>query len=285
MSRRILSLWDIMEPFLLTNVSGLFAMCSQLEQVASTSPANSELPVPWRTYVSFTVCTPAFFLCAQLDLTESRAAIFRLKESLDKDSSFTNHELLWRLESLRELMQSEMGKRLYLAVPENVSKFYGKKRLFGEAVHAAFPSTGFDISQAGTCLACGLYTAAGFHLVRTAEIGLWELGRDRQIPLAQNNRIEFAEWGLIIRELEVAIQAIQQWPNSPTKEDAHKFYNYVIEEVRSFNDGWRRHLAHVRKSQKPMEEDEAVALLGHVQRFMERLAAKISEGSYTSLIW
>jgi hypothetical protein len=31
--------------------------------------------------------------------------------------------------------------------------------------------------------------------MRVAEVGLWELGRDRQIPLAQSAKIEFTEWG------------------------------------------------------------------------------------------
>lgn len=121
--------------------------------------------------------------------------------------------------------------------------------------------------------------------MRAAEVGLWELGRDRQIPLAQSGKIEFTDWGLIIRELEDAVKAIQQWPNSTTKEDAHKFYNSSLVEIRAFNDGWRRHSAHARPHMPKMEPDEAIALWGHVYRFMNTLATKIGEGNYTQLIW
>jgi hypothetical protein len=121
--------------------------------------------------------------------------------------------------------------------------------------------------------------------MRAAEVGLWELGRDRQIPLAKSGKIEFAEWGVIISELEDAVRLIQQWPNSAMKEEAHKFYNTAIVEIRSFNDGWRRHSAHARPHMPRMEPDEALALKGHVFRFMNTLAKKIGVGKYTPLIW
>jgi hypothetical protein len=121
--------------------------------------------------------------------------------------------------------------------------------------------------------------------MRAAEVGLWALGKDREVPLAQSGKIEFAEWGAIIGELETAIKAIQQWPNSATKEDAHKFYNSAVVEIRAFNDGWRRHSAHARPHMPKMEPDEAIALWGHVYRFMNKLAPKIGERYRTPLVW
>ena len=121
--------------------------------------------------------------------------------------------------------------------------------------------------------------------MRAAEIGLWELGKDRQIPLAQSGKIESSQWGAIIGELEKAIEGITQWPNSPSKEDAHRFYNPLLVDIRAFNDGWRRHLAHVRKFQLPLAEVEALALCGHVERFLKSMATKISEGNHTPIIW
>jgi len=38
------------------------------------------------------------------------------------------------------------------------------------------------------------------------------------------------------------------------------------------------HIAHVRKDQQPLQDDEALSLFGHVKRFLENLATKISEG-------
>jgi hypothetical protein len=187
------------------------------------------------------------------------------------------------IKALRKNIELELAKYKFTFVAEDKTKYFERNKLFGDEVHDKFPSTRFDLKEAGNSLACGLNTSAGFHLMRAAEIGLWELGRDRQIPSV--NKIEFTDWGDIIRELETEIKKIQQWPNSRTKEDAHKFYNRALVDIRAFNDGWRRHLAHVRQSQIPLDDTEAIALAGHVERFLKTLATKIAEGQYTAIEW
>jgi hypothetical protein len=182
-------------------------------------------------------------------------------------------------------MQSEMDKQLYFRIEKHLTKYVNAKAAFGREVSQAFPSIEDDLIEAGNCLAFGRNPAAGFHLMRVAEVGLRELGRDRQIRLALKDKIEFAEWGTIIAELEKACKDIQNWPNSRPKEEAHQFYNYAVVELRAFNDGWRRHSAHPRVHMPPMSSDEAIALWGHVRRFMQKLADKISEGKYTALQW
>jgi hypothetical protein len=179
----------------------------------------------------------------------------------------------------------DVFRHKFIQVPHEVKGYVGHEHPFGKTVSEHFPSSVPDLIEAGNCMGVGCYPASAYHLMRAAEVGLWELGRDRQIPLAVSGKIEFTEWGIIIGELENAVKAIQQWPNSTTKEEAHKFYNVAVVEIRAFNDGWRRHSAHARPNMPKMEIDEAVALWGHVFRFMNTLAGKISEGSYTSLIW
>jgi len=225
-------------------------------------------------------------LCEDLGLTESGECAKRIQDELIMtDKEFTNQELLWKLDGLLSLLESEMGKRLYFSVQNDLIRFVNGKSLFGTKVEAAFPSIDLDLKEAGNCLAFGRNAAVIYHLMRVAEVGLWELGRDRQIPLAQSNKIEFTEWGLIIRELEDAVKTIQQWPNSTKKEEAHKFYNHAVVEIRAFNDGWRRHSAHARPHMPPTSPEEAKALWGHLERFMKALAARISEGKYTNPVW
>ncbi len=176
-------------------------------------------------------------------------------------------------------------KHKFIQVPNQVKQYVQQDHPFGQTVSKHFPSAVSDLIAAGNCLGVGCYPASAFHLMRAAEVGLWELGRDRKIPLAVSGKIEFTEWGKIIGELEESVKLIQQWPNSALKEEAHKFYNSAVVEIRAFNDGWRRHSAHARPYMPTMEIDEAVALWGHVFRFLNVLASKISEGGYTPLVW
>jgi len=283
--RKLLNLWEIMKPVGLVSISSIFTLMATMIQIVSAEPKDGKVQKMWRSQIIEILSSQAEFLCNDLDLPESLQFISRLKDTLNERDSVTNQEILVQMCCLRDLMQSEMTKHFSLTIPDSLVKYYKQGRLFGDAVFTSFPTARFDIKEAGTCLACGCNTAAGFHLMRAAEIGLWELGKDRQIELSKTNKIEFTEWGVIIGELEGVIALIKQWPNSPSKEDAHKFYNSAIVEVRAFNDGWRRHIAHVRKYQQPLHDDEALALFGHVKRFLENLATRISEGNYTPLVW
>ena len=224
--------------------------------------------------------------CNDWSLSSSEMMAFNVQTLLEHHlRRHTFLEIAARLDAILASILDEARLRLYFTVPSDLSAYYDKDHLFGGEVFHAFPSARYDVKEAGKCLACGNNSAAGFHLMRASEIGLWELGRDRQIPLAVSGKIQFQEWGTIIGELETAVKAIQQWPNSHTKEEAHKFYNSVLVDIRAFNDGWWRHLAHVRTTQKPIENAEALALFGHVSTFLALLATKIGEGKYTPLIW
>jgi len=224
--------------------------------------------------------------CASLELEQSRLLAFELQDAIQHNPrrpAFS--EIAGRLDALRGTILNEAFARLFLEVPRTLSRFVDQEKPLGDAVYNAFPSSRIDLTQAGNCLAFGCNNAAGFHLMLAAEIGLRELGRDRQIPSASAGQIEFSQWGKIIGELGPAVEAIKNWPNNRAKEDAHKFYNAALVEIRAFNDGWRRHMAHPRPHHPPMSDDEALALWGHVRRFLLTLAGKISEGNYTPLIW
>lgn len=284
-SLNTLNLWDLMNQIVAKNISECVALIVQRSQVASTSPKDEGVPAVWRQDTAFRL-VQVNILCEDLGLVESGECAKRIQnELLREDQTFSNQELLWKLDGLLSLLESEMSKHLYFRVPNEFIPFLDGKLLFGSKVNAAFPSIESDLKEAGNCLAFGRNSATIFHLMRVAEVGLWELGRDRQIPLAKAKKIEFTDWGLIIRELEDAVKAIQQWQNSTSKEEAHKFYNHAVVEIRAFNDGWRRHSAHARPHMPDTSPDEAKALWGHVERFMQTLAGKISEGKYTDLVW
>jgi hypothetical protein len=223
--------------------------------------------------------------CSQIGLSRATHYAKDILYQFNMRRDWTNRQIVTLLRELDKHIRWDMEREMFMYVPPASAKYYNLKEPLGHEVHDAFPSAQFDLQQAGNCLACGAYTASGLHLMRASEVALWELGRDRQIPLSKSGKIEFSEWGVIIGELEPAVEAIQQWSNSAAKEDAHKFYNRALVEIRSFNDGIRRHLAHVRKQQIPIEEDEALANWGHVSRFMKGIAGKIGEGKYTDLVW
>jgi hypothetical protein len=97
-------------------------------------------------------------------------------------------ELAIRLDSLRQAIMDETVFRIYLAIPSELSQYVNQEKPLGDAVYNAFPSARADLSETGNCLACERNMGAAFHLMRAAEVGLWELGRDRQIPFVASGR-------------------------------------------------------------------------------------------------
>jgi hypothetical protein len=116
--------------------------------------------------------------------------------------------------------------------------------------------------------------------------GLRALARDRSVELIQNAGplpLELAQWGQIIEGLETKVNSIKRWPPSTAREEAMVFYNDVLREARSFNNGVRRHLAHGRGHR--YEDDETLALMEQVKRFLQKLATKMSDTKTTPEVW
>lgn len=280
-SARLQSLWEIVQPYLANYAVSLFPHMATLEHDAASKTGT--VPEAWIEHGVKAALMAVAMISVDVDLPQTEAMARRLDKQFKAWPTW--EELRCGLKHLRELMRSEMEGRLFFGIPKNLALYYNQEKPFGDAVYEKFPSARTDLTEAGSCLACSRNMAAGFHLMRVIEVGMWEFGRDRQIPLAQSQKIEFAEWGAIIGELEVAVKAIQQWGNSEPKEQAHRFYNSLLAELRSFNDGWRRHLAHVRTTEVPLQDNDALALWGHVERFMLKLSEKVAEGLYTPLKW
>jgi hypothetical protein len=183
-------------------------------------------------------------------------------------------------------MLSELTKRNLFIAPENRLSYYNNDRLFGNEVYNAFPSARMDIKEAGNCWLFGRNNAVVYHLMCAAEFGLRALANDRDVQLTKNCAplpLELAQWGELINGLEQKIALIKRWGNTILREEAFVFYNNALREARSFNDGVRRHAFHGRA--EIYQDDETLALFGHVKRFMQGLATKISESARTPEIW
>jgi hypothetical protein len=201
------------------------------------------------------------------------------------------------------LMKSEMRKRLFFVVDPDKRQYFKEFDLrpqsifgdkivlplshFGQGVDSAFPSAHLNILEAGNALVFGLNNAAVYHLMRITEVGLRALAWDRRV-VPRNKAgtpipLELAEWGNLIGGIEVKVKAIQNWRAKLTRENAHQFYNRLLVEIRAFNDGWRRHVMHSRSHN--YEDAEAIALWGHVMRFMQTMAIHITESKRTPMVW
>jgi hypothetical protein len=280
----LVSLLDLMEALHPVLAAGTFSALARAEQEASTHWWFEVVPQETKQNLDLFVLMPVTVLSDQTGLIEPHNMATRLRGRFNSTVRFG--DLRVSLAELRGVLLAELGKRTLFLAPQDRLSFRDNDRPFGDAVYEAFPSARADLKEAGNCWLFGRNNATAYHLMNACEFGLRALARDRNVELTFRDNplpLELAQWGQVIEGLERKVDAIKRWQASNTREEALTFYNSALREVRSFNDGVRRHLAHGRGHN--YEDDETLALIGHVRRFLQTLATKISEDRATPEVW
>lgn len=185
------------------------------------------------------------------------------------NSSATHNEF----ECLVNEIAREMRSNTFVFIPSANARYLEKHSLFGPEVKSAFPSARPEIKAAGNCIAADLNTAAVFHLMRVAEIGLRALARHLRVTIPRLP-LEYAEWGQIIQRINDKIALRIPKSRGRRKSEALQYYHGLLGELDAFKDVWRNNVMHTRES---YDQDLAVKVYGHVNEFMNRLAAKVRE--------
>jgi hypothetical protein len=217
-----------------------------------------------------------------IQLEATTRCINRMLSSMT--SNMLMNDLRNKLRMLIEIFEDEIEVLLFLHIPSYKVSRYQRKNLFGVNVFNAFPSAAFDIQQAGTAYAVGLYTACVFHLTSATEYFLRALARDRKIILPRNSTLDRATWDVVLKELDKELANIGNWPNSKgeVKTQAQEFYGTAIAEIRAIKDAWRNPVSH---SKGNYMELDALQVMSHVERLGQTLSIRISESKRTPVIW
>jgi hypothetical protein len=178
--------------------------------------------------------------------------------------------------------------RKFLWITGDRENLTDRDDLFGDSVALKFPSAVRDIREAGNCLAAECPTACIFHLMRASEVGLRALARDRDMKFP-DKPLELSEWGAIIPKLDSILSDMRKdsaanWSDPQIKEVQVRFYNELSQELRTFNEVWRRHISHAREDAF-YDRDYAKSVMGHVEKLLQKLASKISEHAVTPKYW
>jgi hypothetical protein len=302
------SLWglgDVMIRFWIGSIGTVFAQMLELSERVSAKPSDDVVSDINRNR-AFTILESAGRHIANLELVESIEAITRIEKEFGR-ARIKNKELELHFVNLAHLIESELNKLHAFALDRNKLKFfrdlsYGIEinpapkgiapppaPLFTQRAQDSFPSAGMDIVEAGRCIALGRNNAAIYHLMQVAEVGLRALARDRRVIIVKHKGktvvpLDYAQWGDIIDALRNKQLLIHQWRrNKPLKEQAIQYYSSLIFEVSSFNDIYRKHISHARGT--VYEDDTAISCWGHVSRFMDKLAERVTETKRTHNVW
>lgn len=269
-TRRVFSLWDLMEYFeahdVFTAKRELYAyeleLYREVDELGNAhnrvegSDASHAIEVLERVRKPF----PAKEY-AQVAATSSRLYSFIT-------SGCTFEEMYIRVVALRESMEDELRGRSLVFVPGLNTKYYDNPKAFGEAVWTAFPHAEKDVREACNCYALDLGTACVFHLMRVLEKGLKVMADSLGIPSDHDC------WGIILDRIEASIAKLKDERGTKERLADQQFYSEAAIEFRYFKDAWRNHVMH---SSMHYEPEQALEILEHVRAFMQSLATKLSD--------
>jgi hypothetical protein len=207
-------------------------------------------------------------LCDSINLKLAAQQVSRFAYMLE--GTVTPQRIATEARHLYDLISDQMKEKLFLFVPDHQVTFL-KQNAFSKKVSTEFPSTAFEIAQAGRCYAAGCWTACVFHLMRTLEVGLAALGKVFGISLAYTN------WGPAIDQIESKIRNMGQdpiWKARSGWKEEQQFYSQVVSFLAVAKDAWRNYTAH---GNSQYTEGQAALMCLNVKAFLEKAAERLHE--------
>lgn len=167
------------------------------------------------------------------------------------------------ISELSSRIYDELSSRHLLALTHEEAELYDQKcPLFGVAVDLAFPSSDFDISEVGKCLALSRPTAAVMHCMRALETPLQIMAKKLNVLNTREN------WGRLLTDID---KAIIDLPNRDTNKPV---YTEAAIQFRHIKVAWRDHAMHARGK---YTEDESRTVMNAAKELMCSLAKSIND--------
>jgi hypothetical protein len=187
-----------------------------------------------------------------------------------RSSMGTHEDLRNTVKVLQGRFEDELRRTFLYRIERKKAILYETSNLFGEAVLQRFPSTTFDIEEAGKCLASDRNTACVMHLMRVVEIGL------RAIAMFLGIDPKNASWGNLIRQID---ERLKQNQSPRMSQSMRHFLSGALPHLNGVRIAWRDRVMHV---DKMYDEQRAQDIFNNVSSLMRYLAEHLDENGELS---
>jgi hypothetical protein len=281
----LISWWD-MEQFSAIEFYEISALLYVLKDNLAKFPTRSEpLPETTRLAVEKDIFGPVELECRKIGLFNSAETVKEFRDDLhtaiDGIHDITPEKVATRSDEIDRAIRREMKLHLFMHIPIDRAEYYqswGENKrsergedipLFGNEVKKAFPSSDYDIIEAGNSFAANRGTACVFHLMRVLEVGLTVLAKKFNVSSDHTN------WHNIIEQIEAKIRDIRNDPHKPLDwKSEQEFYAKAASHFMFVKDAWRNNAVHGREKYTP---EEAKRIMENVCGFMQKIATELSE--------
>jgi|ERR1035437_998995 hypothetical protein len=214
--------------------------------------------------------------CETMELTKTAAIVSAFKFQLKSSPPLSSYQAIHsQLSSIISSVQNELCSRTFVFIPESEAALFERDDLFEKVVNEKFPNAKSHIKSAGNCRAAELYTAAAYHLMCIANLGLIGLARYLRVRI-KRTPLEYAEWQRLIEGIEAKLKqkTVRPAGNKKSQSEARKLYHGILSDVKFLKE-LRNDVMHARIN---YSKDAAANAFSRVREFMRSLAGEgISE--------
>lgn len=209
--------------------------------------------------------------CTSMGLVASTASIRKILVLLDQQPPPSYAKLQGLFDEWLGRLVDEMNGVYYLSLSDQEAKDFSEPWKGWEQVTKSFRSAYPDVVEAGKCLGLGRYTAAVFHVMRVAEVGLRALGAS--LNIASLDPKANPTWDRILKKCDGELQKVRKDRN-PEWLAKEEFFASPTANLHAVKNAWRNPTLHV---EKHYEEDDARAIYSAVRTFMRHLSLHLAE--------
>lgn len=270
--RKLISLWDMIE-FEAIAVLNVLAGLDHFEKIAETveclDAANT------RKLHEF-LLGRVQSLCGRYELHHTRQQFHLLLNRAGPLSSLSGQILKSKLSDMRDTLRGEICTHLFAFIPAKRAEFFEREDLFGEPFHQkSSPTINAEIKAVGNCLASDLNTAAVFHAIRVAEMGMRRLASRLRAPVYRDKKrikIEDGTWNEVLVGIKKKVESEKQKPKSKRRiKSCFRDYEILAGQLNRLKDD-RNEVMHTHGE---FNASEALGVFERVRDFMQNLAKRI----------
>jgi hypothetical protein len=189
-------------------------------------------------------------------------------------------EIFAEIEGLERMFAKELALCNFAFIPNSGADYFEQDDLFGKPFHnSAPPEINAEIKAAGNCLAADLHTAAAFHSLRAAELGMRRLATHLGVTCFLRDKgktqvgVDDAVWEELIKGVTKKVESEKLLP--PPKRQIKRHFKEYVRLVQQF-DHMKKDRNDIMHTHDGYTAEEAFRVYGRVRDFMQRLAKIIS---------
>ncbi|MGJ0426883.1 hypothetical protein [Methylocystis sp.] len=207
-----------------------------------------------------------------LNVPITKMAVDELVKKLnDPSSNLTFISARDGLIDISVTFRRELSRLKSFCVKQDKESFYDiELDSFAPGISSKFPQAGYEIDEAGKCLALGRATASVFHLMRMMEIAIRSVSKCLGIPdpIKDCDR----NWGKMLEKIKSShdLKSKHGWSCAADKE----LFSGIYVSLDAVRVAWRNATMHV---ESKYTDDEAEHIFVAVRGLMRKIVARIDE--------